>query len=95
MTFGGAPNPSQWSDVWEVVADLANDLIRRGDWDPPEWQAPQQHLLSTDKAVNDDVGHVDASAPFAQAFETSVREPIQDGIARYDCYLDDMFWSFP
>ncbi len=29
MTFGGAPNPSQWSDISEVIADLANDLVRR------------------------------------------------------------------
>jgi hypothetical protein len=34
MTFGGAPNPSQWSDVSEVIADLANYLARRSDWDP-------------------------------------------------------------
>jgi hypothetical protein len=34
MTFGGAPNPAQWSDISEVVTDLANDLVRRNDWDP-------------------------------------------------------------
>ena len=28
MTFGGAPNPSQWSDISEVVTDLANDITR-------------------------------------------------------------------
>jgi hypothetical protein len=34
LTFGGLPNPSLWSDVSEVVTDLANDLVRRSDWDP-------------------------------------------------------------
>ncbi len=29
MTFGGARNPSHWSDVSEVIADLANGLVRR------------------------------------------------------------------
>ena len=27
MTFGGAPNPSQWSNVSEVITYLANDLV--------------------------------------------------------------------
>ena len=28
MTFGGARNPSQWSDVSEVIVSLANGLMR-------------------------------------------------------------------
>ena len=43
----GAPNPSQWSDVSEVVVDLANDLVRRDDWYPRAWIAPQQYLLDS------------------------------------------------
>ena len=58
MTFGGAPNPSQWSDISEVITDLANDLVRRRDWDPTVWSAPQQKILRTSEAVDNDKGHV-------------------------------------
>ena len=34
LTFGGSANPSLWSNVSEVITDLANDLVRRTDWDP-------------------------------------------------------------
>jgi hypothetical protein len=41
MTFGGAPNPSQLSNISDVIANLANDLVRRSNWDPGLWSAPQ------------------------------------------------------
>ena len=48
LTFGGAPNPSQWSDVSETAVDLANNLVRRDDWwDPAKWFTPQQPLPVT------------------------------------------------
>ena len=28
MTFGGSPNPSQWSDISELSCDLANNMVR-------------------------------------------------------------------
>jgi hypothetical protein len=58
MMFGGAPNPSQWSDILEVIADLANDLVRRSDWDPGAWSAPRQGILRTSEAVDNDKGFV-------------------------------------
>jgi hypothetical protein len=27
LTFGGASNPSQWSDISEMATDLANDIV--------------------------------------------------------------------
>jgi hypothetical protein len=27
LTFGGSANPSQWSDLSELLFDLANDII--------------------------------------------------------------------
>ena len=41
MTVGGSPNPSLWSDVSEVVTDLANDLVRRSDWDSSRQHTPK------------------------------------------------------
>ncbi|KAI2505693.1 hypothetical protein MHU86_8752 [Fragilaria crotonensis] len=91
MTFGGSPNPSQWSDVSEVVADLANDLVRREDWDETEWWAPQQELLSSDKAIDNDQGFVQLDDNFEPAFEMSVDVSLRDDSPRFDCYLDDSF----
>ncbi|KAI2493660.1 hypothetical protein MHU86_20875 [Fragilaria crotonensis] len=91
MTFGGSPNPSQWSNVSEVVADLANDLVRREDWDETEWRAPQQELLSSDKAINNDRGFVQPYDDFEPAFEMSVDVSLRDDSPRFDCYLDDLF----
>ena len=45
MTFGGAANPSQWSDISEIATDLSNDLVRDPAWDPDLFQSPHQHLL--------------------------------------------------
>ena len=61
MTFGGAPNPSQWSDVSDVITDLANDLVRRSDWDPEVFHSPHQHLLDSDEAVDNDKKTVDTA----------------------------------
>jgi hypothetical protein len=91
LTFGGAPNPSQWSDVSEVAVDLANDLVRRDDWEPAEWSAPQQHLLDSDKAVDCDAGTVGDDDSFGEAAEMSVVYPVEDARPIFDCYLDDLF----
>ncbi len=96
MTFGGAPNPSQWSDVSEVITDLANDLVRRSDWDPEEFHSPHQHLLDSDEAVDNDVGAVDPARAFGKADFFAVNYPTAnyDDLPRFDCYLDDIFGAF-
>jgi hypothetical protein len=91
MTFGGAPNPSQWSDVSEVLTDLANDLVRRTDWDPKVFRSPHQHLLESDKAVDNDEGRIDTKQPFGKADFFAVNYPNDDDLPRFDCYLDDIF----
>ena len=45
MTFGGAPNPSQWSDLSEMGCDLAIDLVRNDGWDPAIHVSPHQPLI--------------------------------------------------
>ena len=55
MTFGGSPNPSLWSDVSEVVTDLANDLVQQSDWDPIRHRLPHQPLLESYRAKDNDV----------------------------------------
>ena len=51
--IGGSPNPSLWSDVSEVVTNLANDLVRRSDWDLTRHHSPHQPLLELDRAKDD------------------------------------------
>ena len=94
MTFGGAPNPSQWSDISEVIVDLANDLVRRRDWDPSAWSAPRQGILQTNEALDNDEGYVRPDEEFGKAFAMSVVDPVSDGQAKFDCYLDDLFGVF-
>jgi hypothetical protein len=93
MTFGGAPNPAQWSDVSEVITDLANDLARRNNWDPKRFKSPHQELLSTDEALDNDRGEIRPDEVFAEPEFFAVDEP-EDDLTRFDYYLDDIFGAF-
>jgi hypothetical protein len=93
MTFGGSTNPAQWSDVSEVVTDLANDLVRWNGWDPQQFKSPHQALLLTDEAVDNDRGEIRPDDAFAEPEFFAVDEP-EDDMARFDCYLDDIFGAF-
>jgi hypothetical protein len=87
LTFGGAANPSQWSDVSELAFDLANDLIRNPGWDPAQHHSPHQHLLA------DRVEMHSTEVPFAPAYAVCVPYPTDDQ-PKCDGYLDDGFMAF-
>ena len=61
-----------WSDVSEMVGDLANDLAQRKDWDTLEWHALQQKQLASEKAGHNDAGFVSDHDEFAGVFEMTV-----------------------
>ena len=89
MTFGGLPNPSLWSDVSEVVTNLANNLVQRSDRDPTRHHLPHQPLLETDRAKDGDVNvALEGRDSFAPDY------PIEDILPRFNCYLDDIFGAF-
>jgi len=90
MTFGGAPNPSQWSDITEPACDLANDLCRRPDWSPAEFQSPHHKLLQ--KAVDNDRA-LDQSTPFQPA-KNVIHPHLFDIFPSFDNYIDDQFGAF-
>ena len=75
----------------EVAVDLANDLVRRVDWDPRAWVAPQQHLLDTDEAVDCGEAKLSEADASHDAAEMSVTFPDADYGPMFDCYLDDLF----
>lgn len=87
MTFGGAANPSQWSDISEVATDLSNDLVRDEGWDANEFLSPHQQL------IGDSIQYVSDEIPFAPAAELAVQLP-DDDHPKADCYIDDMFSHF-
>jgi hypothetical protein len=87
MTFGGAPNPSQWSDVSELACDLANDLARHPGWDPSVHFSPHQRLIQ---------GKLDRQppeVPFAPASPLFVRVPC-DELPKSENFIDDQFLAF-
>ena len=94
LTFGGSPNPSLWSDVSEVVTDLANDLVRRPDWDPTLYHSPHQPLLESDRAKDDDADGSLVGERFGCSHFFAPDYPIEDILPRFDCYLDDIFGAF-
>ena len=96
MTFGGAPNPSQWSDVSEVITDLANDFVRRSDWDPEVFHSPHQHLLESDEAVDNDKTTVNTAETLGKDNFFAVNYPNEDNAdsPHFDCFLDDIFGAF-
>jgi hypothetical protein len=92
--FWGSPNPSLWSDVSEVVTDLANDLVRRADWDPTRHHSPHQPLLESDRAKDDDADGSLGGEGFMRSHFFAPNYPIEDILPRFDCYLDDIFGAF-
>jgi hypothetical protein len=79
--------------VSEVVADLANDLVRRLKWDAALMKCPHQEALISDRAVDSDSGFVQADDSFGVAYPMSVVFPSDEG-PRFECYLDDLFGVF-
>ena len=46
------------------------------------------------KAVDNDEGHVHPGDEFGKAFAMSVEDPVDNGLAKFECYLDDLFGVF-
>ncbi len=68
--------------------------MRRSDWDPSVWSAPCQGIQLTIEALDNNKGHVWPDEEFNRAFAMSVVDPVGDGLAKFDCYLDDLFGVF-
>jgi len=87
LTFGGAPNPSMWSDVSKMAFDIANDLVQNEGWDPEQHHLPHQHLIAGRvECLDDDV-------PFAPSLPVIVDGPF-DTAPKCDGYIDDAFMAF-
>ena len=90
MTFGGAPNPSMWSDVSELACDTCNLLSRCDRWNSestPTLESPhQQKYVTMPKYLN-------TRSTCEPAQPTTVA--IDADLAPFtECYLDDLFTCF-
>jgi hypothetical protein len=82
LTFGGAPNPSEWGAVSESCCDLVNALLHDPDWDPTELEAPYQELIPPYEPLPDDI-------PFAEAKKQFVNIPVNDK-GNNEVFIDDL-----
>ena len=87
LTFGGAANPSQWSDVSELTCDLMNDIMRDDGWDHQVLQSAHQAMIgNTPELEAPDI-------PLALASALAVTLPPND-MPKSDCYINDLFAAF-
>jgi hypothetical protein len=86
LTFGGAANPSLFSDISEAATDLANDISTLNEWDPSVCQSPLQSGVGTPIIRPTD-------EPFAPAAELSVAVELRPQ-GYHDVFLDDMLQLF-
>ena len=87
LTFGGAPNPSQWSDISELTCDLTNNIVRDEGWDHQVLQSPHQATIgNTPELEVPDV-------PLAPASALAVTLPSND-VPKSDCDIDNLFAAF-
>ena len=87
LTFGGAANPSQWSDISELTCDLTNKIMRDEGWDHQVLQSPHQAMIGdTPELEVPDVSLAPASA-------LAVTLP-PDDMPKSDCYIDNLFAAF-
>jgi hypothetical protein len=88
MTFGGAPCPSIWGVISEVITDIGNSLLQNEFW--------AQHSKIYDHISDqiDDLISLPASIPFHQARELSVKIPSNEK-GKIDVYIDDLIGIAP
>jgi hypothetical protein len=88
FTFGGSPNPSEFSLISEMIADLSNVLLQHKDWDPLNLHSEFISIVNpTPKLEQNNV-------EFTQARELLNEWEMSDyGVT--EAYIDDIFVVFP
>ena len=87
MTFGGAPNPSKWSDLSEGACDLINLLMLDTNWDLIGLLKYIPIEIPTMKPLADDI-------PFAPAKPLAVHIEENDS-GKCNNYIDDAIGAVP
>ncbi|EED86556.1 predicted protein [Thalassiosira pseudonana CCMP1335] len=81
LPFGSLPAPAEFSQLSDVIFDLANDLITCEEWDPYKHPAPLATHIPPTKRIKD-------SIPFANALDPDVTLP-NNMKSTCDGYIDD------
>jgi hypothetical protein len=88
FTFGGSPNPSEFSLISEMIADLSNILLQHRDWNPRELHSEFNSIADTTPKLADE------SVEFTPARELLNEWEMSDhGVT--EAYIDDIFNVFP
>jgi hypothetical protein len=88
FTFGGSSNPSEFSVISEMIADLANTIIQHKDWDPKTLHS-EFITLTGERPIMAENG-----TAFAAARELLIEWEMSD-FGMTDAYIDDIFTVFP
>ena len=92
LTFGGAANPSLFSDISESMADIANALFRCPQWQPSTTPSSFAHVVETPILV---LEQDPTAAPcVAEARQLLLGDSIPDGDGAADVFLDDIFGAY-
>ena len=81
LTFGGKPNPSEWSCLSESTTDLANDILSCKEWDPIKLKSPIQDMMPKPLVLPSNIPHTTAKTSI-------VNIPAEDQ-GKCDVYIDD------
>lgn len=87
MTFGGAPCPSMWGVISEIITDIGNSLLQNDMWLHDELYDPISDQLDAPLELP-------VSVPFHQARDLSVCIPPNDK-GKVDIYIDDSIGIAP
>jgi hypothetical protein len=87
MSFGGAPNPSFWSDISEMTCDFVNELLCSRDWEPRKFLS----YLPVDMPL---LAPARFHEPLGPAIPVSV--PIElNQFGTCEVFIDDMILAIP
>ena len=82
LTFGGAACPSEWSNMSEVVTDLAAVILNSEEWNPNNLSSPVTNKIPTCKNLPD-------NTPFEPGLPIIV-DPKTPKRGTCDVYIDDI-----
>jgi hypothetical protein len=88
FTFGGSSNPSEFSTISEVIADLANTIAQHKDWDPMKLRSDFISLTGEKPKLVEERIEFEQARPLIREWELSE-------FGATEAYIDDIFTVFP
>jgi hypothetical protein len=89
FTYGGAANPSKFSAISELIADLANIIVQHRAWKPLELFS-EFISLTGDQPILEE-----RNAAFAEARELQVDHELSEYGGVTEAFIEDIFTMFP